>query len=322
MKKQEKEYIFIQVGLLIPWCLKLAYTQKMHPFDHAKRKISESSQRLSQLFIWFVVLLIATVIIVTVVFTVVLGFDITVIDLNDLYDLVEVILTAGVVAIALLAISGIALLVIYIMIYVQFYHIGSGFNILSEADRSVINSKNASYVTFGYLIAVVLGIVFPFFAPDWVGTILTILGYVSLAFGFYFVYRTFIEFRNQNRFGKEPTKFLLAAVIVNIISNIVVFFFELGSFGIIIGYILLLLGLRDLSREITQVYPPSPAPVPSSVTVEAPVAQPPPAPAKEADVDFIPKAEISDSPKAKFCTHCGAKIGENTKFCTNCGANV
>ena len=291
----------------------------MHPFDYAKRKISESSQKLSQLLIWGVVIGIALIIIVAVVFIVVLGFNIDAIDVNDLYGLADAIFTAGAVGIALLAISGIALLIIVIMVYVQYYHLGSGFNILSEADKSVINSKNASYGIYGYLIATVVGI----FAPGWAGIIFSILANVSLAIGFYFVYQTFLEFRKQNRFGKEPTKLLLAAVLVNIISAIVGIFTGYGSFGTIIGFILLLLGLRDLSKEITQIHPPGPAPVPSSVTVEAPKAQPPRAPAKEAEMGFIPKAEkISKPAEQRFCPNCGAKVGKEARFCTNCGANI
>ena len=291
----------------------------MHPFDYAKRKISESSQKLSQLLIWGVVIGIALIIIIAVIFIVVLGFDIAAIDMNDLYGLADAIFTAGAVGIALLAISGIALLIIVIMVYVQYYHLGSGFNILSEADQSVENSKNASYGIYGFLIATVVGI----FAPGWAGSIFTIVASISLALGFYFVYQTFMEFKRQNRFSKEPTKFLLAAAIVNIISPVVTIFTGYGSFGSILGFILMLVGLRDLSRETTQVHPPGPAPVPSSVTVEAPKAQPPRAPAKEAEMGFIPKAEkITKPAEQRFCPNCGAKVGKEARFCTNCGANI
>jgi len=294
----------------------MSYTQQMHPFDYAKRKISESAQRLSQLLIWGVVLGIAIVIITVVYLVVVLGFSLSVFDLNDLYALGTAIYAAGGVAIALLAITGIALLVIVIIVYVQYYHLGSGFNVLSTADKTVINSKNASYGIYGYLIATIVGI----FAPGWAGLVFSILANVSLAFGFYFVYQTFLELRRQNRFNKEPTKLLLIAVIINIISSIVGIFTGFGSLGTIIGFILLLIGLKDLSREITQIRPPGPAPVPSSVTIEAPKVQPPTAPRKDEEVSFIPK---SDKPiEERFCPNCGAKVGEKARFCTNCGANI
>ena len=301
----------------------MAYAQQRHPFDVSRYSIKESSSKLLQYYIWTAVIIAAiviTAVILMITIIIPLGITLADFDPNNFYAIFETMLNAGAItALAIIAIEAIILLIIQIMIYVQLYRLGKGFNLLYNSDPISASSNYASYGIYGYIIAIVIGIFFPGYA----GTAISILGNISLTLGFYFIYQTFVDYNKQRRFNKKPTMLLFIGALIGLATSIASLFTLYGGIGSIIGYILLVLGYRDLSKDINFINPPGPGPVPTSVTVEAPTAQPPRAPTKDAEMTIVPKAEkISKTTEQRFCPNCGAKVGKEARFCTNCGANI
>jgi hypothetical protein len=294
----------------------------MHPFDVSRYRIKESSNKLFQYYIWTAVIIAAIVITAAILLvTVIIPLGITLADFdpNNFYSIFETMLNAGAIAaLVIIAIEAIILLIIQIMIYVQLYRLGKAFNLLYNSDPISTSSNYASYGIYGYIITIVIGI----FVPGYVGTAISIVGYVSLTVGFYFIYQTFIDYNKQGRFNKKPTMLLAIGAGIGLAVSIASIFTLYGSIGSIIGYIFLVLGYRDLAKDIDFVGPPGPGPVPTSVTVEAPTVQPPRAPVKDSEIAFVPKAEISETPQSIFCSNCRAEVAEHTKFCTKCGAKI
>ena len=105
---------------------------------------------------------------------------------------------------------------------------------------------------------------------------------------------------------------LFIGVTINFITSIVAFFTFYSTVGTIVGFIFLLIGFRDLSRDVTLILPPGAAPTPSPVAV----------PVKQEQYPIQP-AEVEPSvPGKAFCSSCGAKISHEDKFCPNCGATT
>lgn len=282
----------------------------MHPFDYAKHKIADSSNKLYKYLLWTVFIAIAMIIVLIISIVVILiplGFSIDDFDTNNLYNMAESLFAGGVVVIALVIIAGIALIIILIMTYIQYYKLGSGFSLLQKADPISESAKNASYGIQGYIIAIIIGI----FVPGIGGTIIAILGNVALAIGFYFVYKMFGDYKTQGRFNLKPTIVLFIAVGINVITEIVTFFTLFGPIGSIIGFILLVYGFKDLSKDIMQVQPPTGGPVKEQ-----------PDPSQTPSVSATTQTVTSPPTSALFCSSCGSKVKSGTKFCENCGANI
>jgi len=299
----------------------MAQTYQMHPFDVAKLKISESSQKLYKYLLWSVLIGIVLIVLVLIAVFVFIGLtidELLTIDQDNIYDFATTIFSEGVVAAIILVLVGvIALIVISIMVYVQYYRLGSGYAFLARADPITPSSQYASYGIYGYIGGVILGM----FIPGTAGSVISILANVSLAVGFYFIYKAFVDYRGQGRFNKSPNMMLFIAVAVNIITAVVNIFSLFGSIGSIIGFILLLLGFRELGKDIMIVQPPAGQPGPYA---DAPQVEPLEAhPAKLVPSEPIPKApEPHGEPAGKFCSNCGAKQPVNVKFCQNCGGTI
>ncbi|MCG3222330.1 MAG: zinc ribbon domain-containing protein [Candidatus Heimdallarchaeota archaeon] len=280
---------------------------QMHPFDYAKHKIADSSNKLYKYLLWTVFIAIAMFIVIIISIVVILGSSLADLDPNDLYGMIEALFTGGAVVIALVVIAGLALIIILIMTYIQYYKLGSGFSFLHKADPINDYGKNASYGIQGYIVAIILGI----FVPGIGGTVISLIGNASLALGFYFVYRLFVDYQNKGRFNKKPPLILFIAVCINLITSIVSFFTLFGPIGNIIGFIMLVYGFRDLSKDITFVQPPTGGP-----------ARDQPVQSQTPSVSVAAQTETSPSTGAQFCSSCGAKVQSGVKFCENCGANI
>ncbi|MCK4845926.1 MAG: zinc-ribbon domain-containing protein [Candidatus Heimdallarchaeota archaeon] len=289
----------------------MSYGHQVHPFDLAKRRISDSSSKLYSYLLTFVIISVIMVIVAVILFYVVLvplGYTLNDFDPNDIYESIETIVVTSLLAIGVLAIGIIILLILFIMIYVQYYKLGSGFSLLQKADPMSTSPQNASYGIMGYVIAVIIG----FFVPGYAGTAISLAGNISLIVGFYFVYKTFTDYTQQGRFNQPPTKMLFIAVTINFISSIVAFFTMFSSIGTIVGFIFLLIGFRDLSRDITLILPPGAAPTSSPAAV----------PVKQEQYPIQPAAVEPSVSKKAFCSSCGAKISQEESFCSNCGTSI
>ncbi len=299
----------------------MSQTYQMPPFDFAKYKISESSRKLYKYTLWQVFITLAIFILLVIAIFVVLipiGFSITDFDTNDLYSLGESLLEGGAIIITFLAIIGLILIIISIMVFFQYYALGRGFDALYKVDPISVSSQYASYGIMVYLVATIIGL----FVPNIAGSVISILGNVSLAIGFYFVYKTFIDYRAKGRFRGSPTMMLFIAVAINLISTVVSIFTIFATLGTIIGSILIIIGFRELARDIMVIQPGAtqPGPYDDSTTVQ-PIAT---HPAKPAPVDPIPKATDPhrSSDEVRFCSSCGAKVSNVDKFCPNCGGTI
>ena len=299
----------------------MSQTYQMPPFDFAKYKISESASKLHKYTLWQVLSTFAIFVLFVIAIFVILipmGFSIADFDTNNLYELVESFFQGGAIIITFLAIIGIILIIISIMVFFQYYALGRGFEALYKIDPVSVSSQYASYGIMGYIIATIIGL----FVPNVAGSVISILGSVSLAIGFYFVYRTFIDYRAQGRFRGSPTIMLFIAVAINLVSTIVSMFTIFATLGTIVGSILIIIGFRELAKDIMIIQPGAtqPGPYDDSTTVQ-PIAT---HPAKPAPVDPIPKATDPhrSSDEVRFCSSCGAKVSNVDKFCPNCGGTI
>ncbi len=293
---------------------------QMPPFDVAKYKISDSSKKLYKYTIWMIFAVIALIVLAAIAIFVIIGIsidDLMAIDPDNIYEFADALLAGGAVAIVLILIGALAVVVIQIMIFVQYYKLGSGYSLLSKIDPSTVSLQYASYGIYGYIAAIIIGL----FVPNTAGSIISILSYVSLAVGFFFIYRSFVDYRGVGRFNKKPTMLLFIGAAISAITQLTSMFTVFGSFGSIIGFILLLLGFRELGSDIMIVQPPSGQAGPYA---DAPKVEPLEThPAKPAPSDPIPKAPVPhEVAEARYCANCGAKQPVNVKFCQNCGESL
>ena len=286
----------------------------IQPFEFAKNKVSESSNKLYKYIILTTVLGIFLAMLFVIgyfVYLVDLGFTIESFDPNNIYATGQAIfnsgiLTTGLILVIFAGILGVAIIVVLIMSYVQYYKLGSAFSRLHVADPIITTSKYISYGFFGYIIAIVASI----FIPGIGSTIVSILGNVSLAVAAYLIYKLFQEYRILGRFKRKSSYYLFLGLAINVVTSISALFSTWGSFGSFIGFILMLMGFRDLSIDIRNVTPPG---------GQAPQKSAPPV---QSNVEStIPESSAEMTGDARFCIKCGTKIEPNMKFCSNCGAS-
>ncbi len=138
----------------------MTYGYQVHPFDLAKRRISDSASKLYSYFLATVIIGLIMVIVAVIMYIVVLiplGYTLDDFDPNNIYASVEAIFVASLLVIGVISIGGIILLILFIMIYVQYYKLGSGFSFLQKADPISMSPQYASYGIMGYVIAVIIG---------------------------------------------------------------------------------------------------------------------------------------------------------------------
>ena len=235
-------------------------------FEDAKNKISVSSRKLYLYLIWTTIIgiVLAVVLLITLlVFLAALGLSITDFDLENIYESAETLigsglLTSGLVMVILLVIAILALIIISIMSYVQYYRLGTGFSKLHASDPRTETNRYISFGIYGYVLAVVAGI----FIPGTFGTVVTLLGNVSLAFGVFLVYQLFQGYAEQGRFKGKHSIILFIGIALNVVASITIFFNDFGIVGSLVGFILMLIGFRNLSRDIMLVEPPKGEAVP------------------------------------------------------------
>ena len=265
------------------------------PFEAAKQKIAESAEKISKLFIWAIILGIITIILVIVAVVIAIvgtgaSFEF---DISNPYELISTMFGAIIGLAVVVLIAGIAFFIIMIMIYINYYQLGKGFDILGQADPMAFNAKNASYGFYAYIIGIIIG----FFVPNVGGVVISLLGNIALGVGFYFAYQTFKQYQQEGRLQVTPSYHALVGVSLSIIGNIINFSrFGFGGILSLIGFIFFLIGLRNISREVVMIAPPSEQAAP--VTPATPAEQ------------------------TKFCSNCGAKNNINDKFCANCGGDL
>jgi len=288
---------------------------KINTFEFAKNKVSESANKLYKYLILITVLgifLAVTLVIAFFVLLVPLGFTIEDFDPNNIYSTGEKlvnsgILTTGLIAVIIAGIIGIALIVVVIMSYVQYYKLGSAFDKLHDADPIIATTKYISYCFYGYIIALIASI----FIPGIASTVVSIIGNVVLAIAAYLIYQLFIEFKSVGRFSGKPSYYLFLGLAINVVTSITLIYSTWGSFGSFIGFILMLMGFRDLSRDIRIVTQPSgQAPQTRAPSVQSSTAS------------TIPTSDTKVTESARFCIKCGTKIETNMKFCSNCGSSI
>ncbi len=286
-------------------------------FERSKHNISDSANKLKNYIIFQLVLGIILAIILGVTLFVALGFttaELENLNQNNMYQFGQDLINRGlfstaVVAAVFLILVGVAFIIVSILLFVQYIRLGSSFNKLYESERMVGASKNISYGFYGYVVAVIIG----FFAPGIGGSIVSIAGNTSLAIAAYFIYQLFIEYRDLGRFRGKPSNLLFIGLALQIISSIVSFFTLYGGLVGLIGFIMMLMGFRDLSRDMKLVASPG-RQVAQKQAPQAAVYTPT-QPAKA-------PAQATADTKIKYCENCGAKLIANAKFCSSCGANV
>ena len=300
------------------------YQTQVNPFELSKRKISESSGKIAKLLIAVVVLLFVLLILVIIMLAIAAASSVA-IDPSNPYTLIGAAFSSFIVLGIFILLIGLAFIVIQIMVLVQYYRLGQGFSEVANMDPSLPNAKYASFGIYGYIICYVLGIII----SRAFGQVITLLGTFSLAAGFYFIYVTFEDFRKQGRFGKPTSKKLFIAVAFTLVGNIMNFFNSIamvavGGFFGLIGFILLIIGLKDLERDILLVTPAGTVSTrPTTQTpYQAPTSVPTSAPASPAPDQFSQSPKTQDVTQAKFCPNCGTKNELQDKFCISCGAKL
>ncbi|MHA1198562.1 MAG: zinc ribbon domain-containing protein [Candidatus Heimdallarchaeaceae archaeon] len=283
-------------------------------FESAKGRISESSNKLYKYTIASVIIAMIAVVILVVTLVVVLGFTMASFesfDMNDFYQLGEDLIASGLFTLALipaifLIIVVVALVIVLILQFIQYYKLGTAFSKLHDADRTLETTKYISYGFFIYVIASIAG----GFVPGIGGTIITVIANVSLAAAAYLIYQLFEEYKSLGRFLRKSNWYLVIGLAINAISAIISLFSTYGYSGSLIGFILMLMGFRDLSRDIKLVAAPGGqvAQTAEPKTAAYSPAQSTPAPTQET--------------KTRFCSNCGAQSSTDMKFCQNCGKTL
>lgn len=287
---------------------------QIHPFDYAKSRLIRSSEKLYQYQLWSLLLGIALIILIIIAFFTVLvdlGFDLETFDPTDIYELSDVFLGIGIGLLVFGIIFLIAFAIIGIMIFVQYYKLGTGYSLLAKADPSSISAKNASYGFHGYIIATIIGI----FIPGYGGTAVTLVGTLALTLGFYFTYKTLVDYQKKGQFKKSPSLLLVVAGILSLASSIVSFFTMFGTLAGLLVPILMVFGFRELTNDLTLIQAPG-----MSVSAKTPYQEHPKQPIPSSPVQTADESATVTG--AQFCSSCGAKIQSGAKFCDNCGANI
>ncbi len=280
-------------------------------FERSKHNISESANKLKNYIIFEIVVGIILVTILGITLFVVLGFtieNIENIDPNDIYQFVDDIMAAGLFTTGLIAaifiiLVGIVLAVVGILLFIQYFKLGSGFSKLHEADRTLETSKYISYGFYGYVITIIAGI----FIPRTGGIVVSIIGSISLAIAAYFIYQLFNEYRNLGRYRGTVSSLLVIGLAAQAVSSIITAFTLYGGIVGLVGFFLMLIGFRDLSRDMKLVAPPGGQVVQQAVQQEGPTK-----------VEYIPQ----EPSKNENCPNCGDKLSANAKFCSSCGASI
>ncbi|MHA1414911.1 MAG: zinc-ribbon domain-containing protein [Candidatus Heimdallarchaeaceae archaeon] len=296
------------------------YQTQVNPFELSKRKISESSGKIAKLLIAVVALLFVLIILVMIMLAIAGGSSV-VIDPSNPYAAVSAMFSSFIVLGIFILLIALAFIVIQIMVLVQYYKLGQGFSEVANMDPSLPNAKNISFGIYGYIIGYVLGLII----PGTFGKIMALLGTFSLAAGFYFIYETFEDFRKQGRFGKPASKKLFIAVAFTLIGNIMNFVNSIAMIGVggffgLIGFILLIIGLKDLERDILLVTPTET--VPTQLPTQTPYQAPTSVPTSPAPEQSNQSPQTQDATQAKFCPNCGTKNELQDKFCISCGTKL
>ncbi|MHA1552615.1 MAG: hypothetical protein ACTSQC_11800 [Candidatus Heimdallarchaeaceae archaeon] len=245
----------------------MSQNNTMYAFEDAKNKISVSSRKIYRYLILTTIigLILAVVLLVLVlVFLSSLGLTIADIDLDNIYEtgallISEEILATALAAVIILGISLLALVVISILTYVQYYRLGTGFSKLHSSDPRSETNRYISFGIYGYVIAVVAGI----FIPGIFGTVVSLLANVSLAFGVFLIYQLFQGYTEQGRFKGKHSIILFIGIALNVVASITTLFNDFGTIGSLVGFILMLIGFKNLSRDIMLVEPPTGEAIPA-----------------------------------------------------------
>ncbi|MHA1302714.1 MAG: DUF7577 domain-containing protein [Candidatus Heimdallarchaeaceae archaeon] len=176
------------------------------------------------------------------------------------------------------------------------------------------DAKNVSSGVYGYLIGAVLGVVI----SGVTGTLISLLGNISLGVAFYFMYKTFTAYQSQGRFPKKPSIKLFIGVGICFLGNFIDFANNttttfISSIITLVGFIMLLIGFKELRTDIQLVSPPGSPAQQSTLGAPTPGVEP----------QVIKTVETTTHVEGtKFCANCGAKNATTYKFCANCGATL
>ena len=282
----------------------------MQPFEYAKYRLTDSARKLYQYQLGILLAGIALIILVLIaffVFLVPIGFSLETFDPTDIYALGDVFLGIGTGLLAIGIIALIAFAILGIMVFIQYYKLGTGYSLLSRADTSSISARYASYGFHGYIIATIIGI----FVPGYAGTAVNLIGTLALTAGFYYTYKTFVDYQKKGQFSKKPSILLVVAGVLSLASSVVSFFTMFGTLGGLLVPILMVFGFKELSQDIPLIQAPG-----AGVAAKSPYQE---VPAKE-----VPSSPVTATPSAgvQFCSHCGAKAQPGSKFCENCGSSL
>ena len=283
---------------------------QLHPFEHAKSRLIRSSRKLYQYQSGILIAGIALIILILIalfVFLIPLGFSIETFDPTDIYAFGDIFagIGLGLLTFAIIFLIGFAIL--GIMIFIQYYQLGTGYSLLARADPSSSSAKNASYGFHGYIIATIIGI----FVPGNGGTAVNLIGTLALTAGFYFTYKTLVDYKKKGQFPKNPSILLVVAGVLSLVSSIVSFFNLFGTLGGLLVPILLVFGFRELTNDLALIQAPG-----VGVADKTPYQE---IPEKEVPSSPTPAAPSAD---VQFCSHCGAKAQPGSKFCENCGNSL
>jgi hypothetical protein len=290
----------------------LVQQTQSHPFEYAKSRLITSSRKLYQYQLAILIVGIALVILILIalfVFLVPLGFSIETFDPTDIYAFGDLFAGIGIGLLSFGLIFLIGFAILGIMIFIQYYKLGNGYDLLAKADPSSNSPKNASYGFYGYIIATIIGI----FVPGYAGTAVNLIGTVSLAAGFYFAYKTLVDYQTKGQFPKKPSLLLVIAGILSLASSIITFFTLFGTLIGLLVPILMVLGFRELTNDLTLLQAPG-----MGVSIKTPQESVPSEKVPSTATTYEPSTTLG----VQFCSNCGAKAQTGTKFCENCGANL
>ncbi|MHA1778913.1 MAG: hypothetical protein ACTSYN_05000, partial [Candidatus Heimdallarchaeaceae archaeon] len=219
------------------------------PFAMAKHKLSQRARGLSNAMIGAVISTLVLLISVIVALGI-LGLTLDSLKTIDAYELNETFVQAMIpqltAVMIFLALSGISLLICTIIIIVHYFHLGSSFGQLYSIDSSISSISNVSTL----ISAATVGVIIKGFIPGITSVIVALLCDVLYLIAFYQVYKMFNELFMQGRFTKRGNIVLTIAFGIKMISDIADLFTFLSAIGVVIFYILAIIGFRSLASDI------------------------------------------------------------------------
>ena len=271
--------------------------------------------------------------------------EITPDDMEAMQIALMEIIDANQTVFSILTITMIVALVSSIMYLISFFRVAKGFLLLARILPIVANPalKAGNFIRYALFIQIA-SVIFGSIAVtsiSYIMQIISIVGYGLLIAAYHNLSLVFRSLYENSLYPKRESRLLLysqilpAAAMIPLIFPIMDLFtgqeirlipLILGGTILVLGYVGLLIGFFNLSKDVLLIK----QPVETEYEQETGIVyqpsrfyQPEKKPVKSYEEKIIPPSEIDDSDMtAQYCSNCGTKLKPDKQFCHGCGMKV